>query len=79
MENNELLNPSLSVAGNSQIGGVLRGDIRNHYFWSHKFWFRNFRLAQKSGGGILLYGPTGCGKTYLARAISTECEAEFNV
>ena len=29
------------------------------------------------GGGIMLYGPPGCGKTYIARAAAGECKAAF--
>lgn len=43
--------------------------------------FRNPGLFQKfkkkAGGGVLLYGPPGCGKTLTARAIAGECNAHF--
>lgn len=43
--------------------------------------FKNPELAKKygktAGGGVLFYGPPGCGKTFIAKATAGQCDVNF--
>ncbi|MFD1395941.1 AAA family ATPase [Kroppenstedtia eburnea] len=61
------------------VGGLekLKENIRMNiiYPFQNPDLFRSY--GKKTGGGILLYGPPGCGKTFIARATAGECNAHF--
>ncbi len=68
--------PAITLA---DVGGL--EDVKKRLATSFLTPMRNPELRQafrKSlRGGLLLYGPPGCGKTYLARAIAGELGARF--
>jgi len=63
----------------NNVGGLneLKETIRHKIIYPFKKPEIYKAYGKKAGGGILLYGPPGCGKTFIARATAGECEATF--
>jgi transitional endoplasmic reticulum ATPase len=61
------------------VGGL--DDVKQHLIEAVEWPLKTPEMFTKLGirppKGILLYGPPGCGKTLLARAVATESEANF--
>ena len=78
-ETRRLLHPEAPKATFADIGGLdpVKEQIRKRIIlpFQKPSLFERFR--KRAGGGILLYGPPGCGKTLLARATAGECRAQF--
>jgi len=72
----ELERPQITFA---DVGGMdaLKEEIRLKIIYplTHAEMFKAY--GKTVGGGILMYGPPGCGKTHLARATAGEVKASF--
>jgi transitional endoplasmic reticulum ATPase len=62
-----------SIAGMEELKRTLRLKIIEPFVNPGLF----ERFKRRAGGGVLLYGPPGCGKTLIARALANECKAAF--
>ncbi|MEM7012507.1 MAG: AAA family ATPase, partial [Verrucomicrobiota bacterium] len=61
------------VAGLEEVKEELK--MKLIYPFLHPDWFRAY--GKKAGGGVVLHGPPGCGKSMVARAVAGETEAAF--
>lgn len=72
----DIESPSVLLA---DVGGL--DDVKHRLETSFLVPMRNPELREMYGkslrGGLLLYGPPGCGKTFLARAVAGELGAHF--
>jgi len=63
----------------ARVGGMesVKEDIRMKILYPLKNRELFEAYGKKAGGGVLLYGPPGCGKTLISRATAGEMDAKF--
>jgi transitional endoplasmic reticulum ATPase len=78
-ENDNLPDPRKPDASFEDVGGMeeIKEEIRMKIIYplQNRALFKAY--GKKLGGGVLLYGPPGCGKTLISKAAAGEIQANF--
>jgi SpoVK/Ycf46/Vps4 family AAA+-type ATPase len=74
-----LLHPTEPTVTFADVGGLdeIKAQIEKRIILPFQKPALFAKYKKKAGGGILMYGPPGCGKTLLARATAGQCNAQF--
>ncbi|KAF7682737.1 Cell division control protein 48 [Astathelohania contejeani] len=61
------------IGGLAEVKRELKETVQYPILYPEKF----YKFGMNPSKGVLFYGPPGCGKTLLAKAVASECQANF--